>query len=110
MDKKITARDVIAAIRQNGLRQIRNGSYYEYDEDDRHIIGGCAFGQAALNLGVDVGDLHTGCTDFNPDRREEFGGFSLVIQMNDNEGKNLDEIADYLQEYYKNNLDSVISI
>lgn len=51
--KDITLGDVFDAIEKNGYPQIR-GNFIKYkgDDDTNDVIGACAVGQGALNLGV----------------------------------------------------------
>jgi len=43
-------KEVAAAIRMNGLEQIQE-DYIRYDYEKGEIVGACAIGQAAVNLG-----------------------------------------------------------
>jgi len=122
----ITVQNLIDAIRKNGLIKIQ-GNYYAFetnkdfgpvnvnyryevlDEDNINEItsyptpiGGCAYGQAANNLGVEASDLDarsrlTGITI------DTGGEYRLVLNdyirhLNDDTDMSLGEIADKLEE------------
>src|SRR4051812_31372755 len=54
---KITIREVVAALRDNGLPKIEN-VYYTKD-DEGNVTGACALGQIAYNLHADADLLNT---------------------------------------------------
>ncbi len=104
MEAYITIKDVLNAIRKNGYKKIQ-GSYYEYVESNRTnwerpyetATGACAFGQAALNLGMhNANDLdervgHSNINiDFIPINQH-------IRRLNDMTEMTLPEIADVVE-------------
>jgi len=108
----LTLADVINAIEKNGLKKVK-GSYITYDYDGTPN-GGCAFGQATINLDIketyDDGTAHyepmtlshmikdAGVLDF-PNR---------VYSMNDSTRWGLKRIAKELREEFANELETII--
>lgn len=87
---------VIDAIEQNGYKQIR-GSYITWEDslysprDKDHVVGACALGQAALNLGI-------GFTDIEGALNEVYLGSAgnldeYIIELNDGAGLTCKQIA-----------------
>jgi len=103
MSRDITVREFIEAMRKNGYTQARNGEYinYEYVGDLKVISSACAYGQAALNLGVDPAQLHV----------THFQGFPNIVALNDREGLSIEEIADRIAEWATeyNSFDRIIA-
>ena len=92
---KITVREIADAIEKNGYPHIKN-NYITRDKITYEVLGACALGQAALNLGVDVDVV-----DSLPFAVE-------VISLNDDKGWSLKDIAHYLRESYASNLDEIV--
>jgi hypothetical protein len=86
---KFTVSEFIKALRMNGYEQARQ-AYVVTDRTHRTITSACAIGQAALNLGVNPGQLDT----FLP---SELG--TRIVNQNDNLGWSLEKIAEHLKEY-----------
>lgn len=99
--------DVIDAIRQNGYTKIKHRYFhtdtYGYsntpDEPAKanKILGGCALGQASINLGISVIDLEHRLMDSNI----WSGGHPLnaaIRSLNDMTNLSLPQIADELEK------------
>jgi hypothetical protein len=101
MSKKFTMRDVVEAIRKDGLPKYRGAFFdWKYGDDEMPVIvGGCALGQAALNLDVDADQLW---------RVLPMTFRRAVTHMNDFSDRSLPEIADAVAS--ESNLDTVIIV
>jgi hypothetical protein len=88
-----TIDQLIDAIEKNGLEKIQR-NYLRYDNNG-NISGGCAFGQAAVNLGVySPVVLHESVGS-------EFDSFAnRVVQLNDYTSFSLPEIAEKLRKEF----------
>jgi hypothetical protein len=85
--KKITVDDLIDAIEQNGLPKTKNQYFSRQYGTSGKITGGCAFGQAALNLGVRPISLDTQTAILSGELRD------MIIELNDLTTQSLPEIA-----------------
>ena len=118
-----TLRQVVDAIRQNGLPQAYGTFFADRQEYNPAIdyrlrdlkpdtIHACALGQAAFNLDVDPTDLINEIEELEDIEGEDgsivyVSGFANdVINMNDTQHKGLNQIAKYLEEEYGEVLDS----
>lgn len=91
---EITIREFLDAMEKNGYTKARY-SYIEYDinTDDRSVmVGACAYGQAALNLGIDPGVLHQAVQIFLDTRELSISAFDIV-SLNDHTEMDVPEIA-----------------
>jgi hypothetical protein len=93
--RRIKLRTVVNAIRKNGYPKIRgqftsrkwNRETFQYE-----ISGGCAIGQAAINLGgVDASTLSANMPNVVA---------RAIVHMNDHTPLSLPEIADGIEEKY----------
>lgn len=89
--KDITVDEFIDAMEKNGLEKIR-GSYYREGVDG--IYAGCAFGQAAINLGVAPHDLRGSMRFISEVAARD------IIHQNDYSDATLPEIAQGLRKRY----------
>lgn len=69
--KTVTLAEVAAAIQKNGWAKV-TGTYVKTDKDGR-VVGGCAIGQGAVNLGVTYTSLKAAL-----DQLMVFDGESLI--------------------------------
>jgi hypothetical protein len=99
-ERRIKIRDVVEAIRKDGLTKTK-GEFFEYDKTGEKIIGGCALGQAALNLSVRTDELWGELPEGFRDR---------VVVLNDHTNLELPEIATQIEEEFKRFLDDEINI
>jgi hypothetical protein len=96
--REITIDDVLDAIEKNGLEQTF-GSFFKTEGEDYvnnppksgKIIGACALGQAALNLGVNNFSLTDTLNLALPNTR--LG--QRIIKMNDHKKRSFAHIANY---------------
>ena len=120
---RFTLRQVVDAIRQNGLPQAYGTFFadrqewnpaidYRFKDLKPDTIHACALGQAAFNLDVDPTDLINEIEELEDIEGEDgsivyVSGFANdVINMNDTQHKGLNQIAKYLEEEYGEVLDS----
>jgi len=104
---EITFRDFIEAMRKNGYQKTI-GTYVRYDGWGK-VYSACAYGQAALNLGVDPAELNEAISRGFMDGRKD--GFPDILSLNDNLNVSVPNIAERLQEWADENegsLDKVI--
>ena len=110
--KRVSMRDVIAAIRKNGYPQAFE-TFFALDEQNVSMVSAamskeaikfnsaCAIGQAAVNLGVDATKLSDELLDYmflySSDEEDERSVNEVIILLNDDEGKSLQDIADELE-------------
>jgi hypothetical protein len=118
---RFTVREIVAAIRKNGAEKIKD-YYYQYSNDVRlnrsltyvnrrgsvktyPLQGGCAFGQAARNLGVEASILDESIgrlpeiSLFDPVTHQSRKLNSVIRSLNDNTPMTLQEIADYVEKW-----------
>jgi hypothetical protein len=89
--REITLGDLVDAIEQNGLAK-HQGSYFAHTNGK--LSGGCAFGQAAFNLGVRPSSLRMETADISENLQ------SLIIRLNDGTDLSLPEIAHAVRMKY----------
>lgn len=112
--KKVSVRQVIEAIRQNGLPQARGKFWADTDGNPIHYIptgekveigSACALGQAALNLGIRWEELNTELSSVAPDLRSD------IINQNDSFGYSLESIyQSAISRYDDSILDRTIEV
>lgn len=94
--KEVTINDIVDALKRNGIKQIE-GHYFQYasGKSDRfrqdRIIGACAAGQIAINLGVSVEDLDNVFTDLLGD----------IVHFNDFSHYSISLILEKIETYIK---------
>jgi len=102
--REIKVKDMIAAIRQNGLKQAFGHLFvYEDNLDPDTLNAACALGQAMINL-----DLR-GKSFRSPD----YGGVDMVeniVYLNDSKMYSLPQIADRLEEIYSKRMEGIVYI
>lgn len=90
--KEITVDEVFDAIEKDGLPKLL-GSFYRWEKGE--IVAGCAFGQAAINLGgISAASLQSGLATIS---RVAAG---KIIYLNDNTPSSLPEIAETMRKHY----------
>ena len=113
----ITLRQIARAIRQNGIKQARNGAYINlestngsllrdagarlFDRGDQ-ITSACAMGQAGINLETNPENIHLALDD-----RFDFLG-QAIMGMNDEEGMSFEDIANYIETAYADRLNEAV--
>jgi hypothetical protein len=96
--KTYTVKDVTNAIRKNGLPKIK-GQWLSYEENSPwRPIGGCALGQASLNLNVPANHLQIKLSTIVPELVND------IVELNDRTDKTLPQIADEIEERYRKQL------
>lgn len=88
----ITFRDFVEAMKKNGYRQAI-GAYYRYS-DKGEVYSACAYGQAALNLGVAADVLNA-----NVSEKFSTTGIPDILDLNDNRGWEVQAIANALETW-----------
>ncbi len=121
MEVKVTVRELAAAIRANGLQKIKDSLFlYELVESDNKslilsdefredavLIGGCAIGQAYVNLGLHPTDVYTPVFDTPAG---EMSVWVFVTDLNDSSEESLENIAGQLEIVFQDNLDEVCMV
>lgn len=116
-----TLSEVSAAIRANGLKQVR-GSFLKYIDDEGNLsyvpVGACAVGQAAVNLDLVPINLMLalGTVHVLPEYIEQHipKGYKfdklddVLLALNDNYNYTFDEIADWLDYFIRENGDTTL--
>lgn len=95
---KITVADVIKAIEDNGYEP-RKGGYFHYSFEGGHavVVGGCALGQAGLNLNCEPVHIARGLNSLSDERLG-----NMIIKYNDNpRRKSWKSIARYAKKILK---------
>jgi hypothetical protein len=91
--KTVTLAEVAAAIQKNGWAKA-TGTYVRKDAEGK-VIGGCAIGQGAVNLGVSHHSLETALNQImvfdGTDAPMSLG--SWIIEQNDRKGLTVGEIG-----------------
>jgi hypothetical protein len=108
MSKKFTFRALLKAIRQNGYTKTKH-QFYEWDFGDgtekKKLVAACAFGQAALNLGVNVDTL---CDSYYDAVNNGSDGViektdGDIVYLNDDEDLPMVKIANRVEAWLTNN-------
>ncbi len=96
--KRITGRDIIEAIRQNGYEHIRGEWFWNRDKRGRFspITKACVMGQAAINLGVSTQALESAF--YKP--------VTQMISLNDRTNLSYEELVVRAEEVFKPYLDT----
>jgi hypothetical protein len=105
----LTVRQLLDAIEKNGLPQER-GTFVRTSntfEGWSSVLGACAIGQAALNLGVDWYDLESGFAEVKTKGRRLL--INSIIGRNDSHGWSYKEIAEYYREKFADRLDEPVT-
>lgn len=93
MGKKVTLEEIAAAVQKNGWAKV-TGTYVKYDSKGK-VVGGCALGQGAVNLGVtymSLRDALAGIYVFNGDDAP-VALSDWIINQNDNTKTTVGEIG-----------------
>lgn len=114
----ITLRQIAQAIRQNGIKQARNGAYINlesqngsftdhmgslfFSREENEIASACAMGQAGINLQINPEKIH-----FALDERFDYLGQNIMT-MNDEEEMSFEEIATYIETEYADRLNEAV--
>lgn len=102
--KRITFKEVLDAIRQNGLPK-EKGEFFRFEETkdssgnvtEKHAVAACALGQAAINLGVYAPDLYDSLNITGGE--EDYVTFGEnIAAMNDATDSTFEEIADFFEQ------------
>lgn len=99
---QVTLATVARAIRKNGWKQV-TGEFIK--KENGKVVGACALGQAALNLGVEGNDLLEALNDFD---ENELG--AQIIEWNDTNKWTLAQIADRIEKDWTPYLNQVIEV
>jgi hypothetical protein len=111
-----TVAEVIDAIEKNGFEKI-TGKYFQYQSLPLPsnnpnpllvVTGGCALGQASVNLGIAEQDSWE-WTYEQPKNAAGEGFAERVFQLNDTTSLSLPEIAAILREEFAENLNSTFT-
>lgn len=89
--KEITLEEFIAAIEKNGWEKIQ-GAYVNRSSDG--VLRACAFGQAAMNLGVNYASLDLAVSAVSGPLRD------MIIELNDTSDLSVREIGYAVRQKY----------
>lgn len=104
--------NVIDAIEKNGYPQAKS-IYIEWEQgapntDKMYVVGACAIGQAALNLGVPWTDLDYALDNIHLESGKGLSAY--IITLNDENGLSCKEIAEQVRSDFPGILDLDIDI
>ena len=98
--KPITVREFVEALKKNGYPKIR-GQYIQYSINKGEIVGACAYGQAAINLGIpnNPGHLLGRFSDYLLRSKKWRNNPPNIIYLNDGTDKSVTEIGKIVEKW-----------
>lgn len=111
MTKKFTVKDVYEAIKKNGYPWTTGIHIQRVDYNDGSgptVVGACAIGQAALNLGLDPDGKDD--IELQKMRMQLTGMVGAIETCNDDDAKEYADVVEYAREIMEPRFDEVITI